>query len=82
MILTMEKIVKMVSIKDSKYLQILKVGVRGPQEAMHEIRKLHPFARLVTYKFGRDFRKTAKDYGNRTVTVIFVKDIMEVRDLM
>lgn len=54
-----------------------KIRARRVEQAMEKIKKRYPHARLITYKFDKDFRymkKSEKDYENRTMKVAFIDD--------
>jgi len=52
-------------------------------DAMKIIKKKFPFARMITYKFVKDFRfEDKKDYENRKINVVFVKDFRKFKGMI
>jgi len=48
------------------------------EKAMRIVKTKYPFAKLVAYRFDKDFRFTNKEeriYAERTMTVAFVDDL-------
>lgn len=58
-----------------------KIKARDVSSAMKIIKTKYPYARMITYKFDKDFRfMPKKDYPNRTITVVFIRDFMKIRE--
>lgn len=56
-----------------------RIKAQNVQEAMKRVRIKYPNARLICYRFDKDFRfDFKKDYSNRTMTVAFVDDYKKV----
>ena len=57
------------------------ITARRPEDAMKIIKVKYPYARMITYKFDKDFRldRYATKQG-RTMSVVFIKDFMKIRE--
>jgi len=55
------------------------VKARDVQQGMVIIKKKYPYARMITYKFDKNFIfQRPKDYSNRTMKIAFVKDFRTI----
>lgn len=60
-----------------------KIRANSAEKAMRKIKKKYPRALLITYKYDKDFKfvpKEKRNYNNRTMTVVFVKDVKKIRE--
>lgn len=66
---------------NSKIMLRKKVKASYITEAMNIIKIKYPYAKLITYKFDKDFKyinKEKRDYKNRTMSVVFIDDVRKI----
>jgi hypothetical protein len=63
-------------------LQRKHIPARNIQGAMKKIKTKFPHAKMITYKFDKDFKyDLEKDWENRTMTVLFIPDIKKLKKM-
>lgn len=65
--------------KTKTNIEIERLTARDIQDAMRKIRKKYPYAKMVTYRFDKDYRFIRpKRYGNRTMSVAYIKNSKKI----
>ena len=60
-------------------IHISNVQARDIQDGMKIIKQKYPYARMIAYKFDKDFRyESNKDYSNRMMKIAYVKNFKKI----
>ena len=58
-----------------------KIKARDVQTAKYILREKYPFSQILVYKFDKDFKfiqKEKRDYKNRLIKIVFIKNIKKI----